>query len=143
MALIDKGKVGGTCLNYGCVPSKTLIYTADWVVEIREAAKLGIRTEWIDIDFPAIMARMRNTVTRGREGIGRAMFTHAGDKEAELAWYNATHRKKIRMDFAFVPHAVFTHPQIASVGLTEEQAARTMKSSSAGRIISIRSWERL
>jgi mycothione reductase len=56
------------------------------------------------------------------DAIGRKMFTHAGDKEAELAWHNARHRKKIRMDFESVPYAVYTHPQIASVGLTEQQA---------------------
>jgi dihydrolipoamide dehydrogenase len=61
------------------------------------------------------------------DAIGRAMFTHAGDKEAELAWHNATHRKKIRMDFAQVPHAVYTYPQIASVGLTEQQARKHHK----------------
>lgn len=58
------------------------------------------------------------------DAIGRAMFTHAGDKEAELAWHNATHRKKRRMDFEFVPHAVYTSPQIASVGMTEQQARK-------------------
>lgn len=56
------------------------------------------------------------------DAIGRAMFTHAGDKEAELAWHNATHRKKIGMNFEVVPHAVYTDPQIASVGMTEQQA---------------------
>jgi len=56
------------------------------------------------------------------DAIGRKMFTHAGDKEAELAWHNARHRKKTRMDFESVPYAVYTHPQIASVGLTEQQA---------------------
>ena len=58
------------------------------------------------------------------DAIGRQMFTHAGDKEAEIAWHNATEKKKIRMDFGAVPHAIFTHPQIASVGLTEEQARK-------------------
>jgi dihydrolipoamide dehydrogenase len=58
------------------------------------------------------------------DAIGGAMFTHAADKEAELAWHNATRRKKIRMDFAHVPHAVYTWPQIASVGLTEAQAGK-------------------
>jgi len=58
------------------------------------------------------------------DSIGRQMFTHAGDREAEVAWHNATHKKKMKMDFAAVPHAVFTHPQIASVGLTEEQARK-------------------
>ncbi len=56
--------------------------------------------------------------------IGRQMFTHAGDKEAGIAWHNATHDKKIKMDFTAVPHAVFTHPQIASIGLTETQARK-------------------
>ena len=61
------------------------------------------------------------------DAIGRQMFTHAGDKEAEIAWHNSTHKKKIRMDFGAVPHAVFTHPQIASVGLTEERAKQKYK----------------
>ncbi len=56
--------------------------------------------------------------------IGRQMFTHAGDKEAKIAWHNATHDDKIKMDFSAVPHAVFSHPQIASVGLTEAQARK-------------------
>jgi mycothione reductase len=335
-ALINKGHPGGTCVNYGCVPSKTLIHTADRIIEIREALKLGIRAEITDVDFRAVMDRMKGVVRSGREGIktaieatenidfydtechfisartveagnekimgrkifiasgarplvppvkgldgipyltnegvleivkkpvsliiigggyigleyahffsalgtrvimvarharllpseepeisellknelgrrieirtgvteevrqvesgyavrvkdidtgeakeisaeavmvatgrksnadllkvenagietdrnnfikvddylqtskkhiwalgdaaGRAMFTHAGDKEAEIAWHNATHRKKIRMDFGSVPHAIFTHPQIASVGMTEEQARQS------------------
>ena len=61
------------------------------------------------------------------DAIGRAMFTHAADKEAELAWHNATQRKKIRMDLTQVPYAVYTHPQIASVGLTEQQARENHK----------------
>jgi dihydrolipoamide dehydrogenase len=64
----------------------------------------------------------RERIWAAGDAIGRAMFTHAGDKEAEIAWNNATQRKKIRMDFGSVPHAVFTYPQIASVGLTEQQA---------------------
>ncbi|MBI5055743.1 MAG: dihydrolipoyl dehydrogenase [Nitrospirae bacterium] len=333
VALIDKGNPGGTCVNTGCVPSKTLIHTADRVLEVREAARLGIQAEITNVNFSAVMERMRGVVTTGIDGIkaaledtanidfynrqcsfiddhtleagdekirgkkifiasgarpvvpplkgldnvpyltnesvlglkekpesmiiigggyigveyahffsaigtkvtvvmrnarllpfeepeisellknelgkrveilaaeteevrqadggyalrvkdvgtgeskeisaealmvatgrqsnadllkienagleadranfikvddylqtnkkhiwalgdaiGRAMFTHAGDKEAEIAWHNATKRKKLRMDFQSVPHAVFTCPQIASVGLTEESA---------------------
>jgi mycothione reductase len=334
VALVDKGLPGGTCVNSGCVPSKTLIYTADRIIETRENTKFGIRSGMIDVNFRALMERMRRVVTRGRDAIkraikesenldfinkeghfideqtlatgdqkirgkqlfiatgarpsvpqikglekspfltnesvlglarrpdsiiligggfisleyahffsalgvkvkiidknptllpfgepeiskllkkelekrielhlgvetmeieqgsngytvlvkdirtgrgkritaaevmvnagrksnadllklehagietdhanfikvdkylrtnkkhiwalgdaiGRKMFTHAGDKEAELAWHNARHRKKIRMDFESVPYAVYTHPQIASVGLTEQQA---------------------
>ena len=61
-ALIDKGPlVGGTCLNWGCIPSKMLIYTADRIVEIEEAKKLGIEAEIKNIDFHSIMERMRKS----------------------------------------------------------------------------------
>src|SRR5512139_3625818 len=73
VALIDKGMVGGTCINYGCVPSKTLIHTADRVLEIREGAKLGIRAEITDLDFGAVMGRMRRAVRSGREGVREAI----------------------------------------------------------------------
>ncbi len=59
------------------------------------------------------------------DAIGRAMFTHAGDLEQRIAWHNATETAPIAMDFSAVPHAVYTHPQIASVGLTEEQARKS------------------
>ena len=336
VALVEKGNVGGTCINVGCVPSKTLIYSADRVTEIKESGRLGIQAEITRIDFPAIMQRMKSAVESGRNSImeaikdsvhldfhhgeghfvkdhtlevndgkikgkkifiaagarpiipsikglesveflnnenilelekspeslliigggyvaveyghffaamgtkvtmvqrnerllpneepevsdllikemrkrmeihtnaevlelaqgsngctavtadrntgarrditaerimvatgrrsnadllrvehtgvetdganfikvndhletnkrniwalgdiiGKQMFTHAGDREAELAWHNATHKKKMKMDFSAIPHAVFTHPQIASIGLTEEQAKK-------------------
>ena len=42
VAVVDKGPLGGTCLNLGCIPSKMLIFTADRIAEIQEAGKLGI-----------------------------------------------------------------------------------------------------
>jgi len=61
-ALIDKGPlIGGTCLNWGCIPSKMLIYAADRIEEIEEAKKLGIEAEIKNIDFHSIMERMRKS----------------------------------------------------------------------------------
>lgn len=72
-ALVDKGPLGGTCLNLGCIPSKMLTYPADRATEIRESSKLGITAHVKDIDFDVIMKRMSNTVAKGeahvREGI--------------------------------------------------------------------------
>ncbi|APV44535.1 dihydrolipoamide dehydrogenase [Dehalogenimonas formicexedens] len=62
VALIDRGPIGGTCLNVGCIPSKMLIFPADRIMEIRESAKLGIDTAIPAIDFKAIMNRMRHLV---------------------------------------------------------------------------------
>ncbi len=69
VALVDKGPLGGTCPNRGCIPSKILIYTADSIMEIREAAKLGITAEIKYIDFNAIMERMKESVLKGQEGM--------------------------------------------------------------------------
>jgi dihydrolipoamide dehydrogenase len=60
------------------------------------------------------------------DAIGKKMFRHAANQEAELAWHNAVHGKKSRLNYLTVPHAVFSWPEIASVGLTEEQAVRIM-----------------
>jgi mycothione reductase len=58
------------------------------------------------------------------DALGRQMFTHAADKEAEIAWQNATGTRKMKMNFDVVPHVVFSYPQIASVGLTESAAKK-------------------
>jgi mycothione reductase len=82
-ALIEKGHVGGTCLNVGCVPSKTLIFPADRIMEIREAVKLGVHAGIAKIDFAFIMRRMRKAVTTGRYFLKQAI------RETEnLAFYN-------------------------------------------------------
>jgi mycothione reductase len=54
--------------------------------------------------------------------IGKMMFKHAANYEAGIVWHNSTHDHKVKMDFSATPHAVFTNPQIASVGLKQEEA---------------------
>ncbi len=60
------------------------------------------------------------------DAIGKKMFRHTANTEAEIVWHNAEHGKKSRLNFLTVPHAVFSYPEIASVGLTEEQAIKLM-----------------
>ena len=67
VALVDKGPVGGTCANLGCIPSKMLIFAADRIAEIQEAGKLGIEVEIKNIDFGFIMERMRKSVRENHE----------------------------------------------------------------------------
>ncbi|QSJ19413.1 mercuric reductase [Nostoc sp. UHCC 0702] len=60
VALIEKHLMGGDCLNVGCVPSKTIIRSARVVGEIWDAKDLGINIPThVDVDFAAVMARMR------------------------------------------------------------------------------------
>jgi mycothione reductase len=93
--------------------------------DILDIHKTGVKTNqanYIDVD-DTLQTNMANIWALG-DAIGRQMFTHAGDMMQRIAWRNATSRKKISFDFSIVPHAVFTRPQIASLGLTEEQAAK-------------------
>jgi dihydrolipoamide dehydrogenase len=73
VAVVDKGNPGGTCVNFGCVPSKTLIHTADRITEIRQAHEFGINAHIAEIDFVDIMQRMRETVSSGRRSIEKAL----------------------------------------------------------------------
>ena len=73
VAVVDKGPLGGTCLNLGCIPSKMLIYAADRAVEIQEAMKLGIEAEIKRIDFGSIMERMRESVKEGQDYVRRGI----------------------------------------------------------------------
>ncbi len=73
VALVDKGPLGGTCANLGCIPSKMLIFAANRIAEIQEAKKLGIEAEIRNIDFGFVMERMRKSVRENqghmRQGI--------------------------------------------------------------------------
>ena len=62
VALVEHGKMGGTCINVGCVPSKMLIYPADVLATIKEAKKLGINATVNSVDFNNIMGRMHELV---------------------------------------------------------------------------------
>lgn len=59
VALIERHKMGGDCLNTGCVPSKALISSARLIDQIRRAPEWGLQKQEPRFDFPAIFSRMR------------------------------------------------------------------------------------
>jgi pyruvate/2-oxoglutarate dehydrogenase complex dihydrolipoamide dehydrogenase (E3) component len=59
VALVERGLMGGDCLNVGCVPSKALISAARQAASIREAAHYGIESSAPNVDFAEVMQRMR------------------------------------------------------------------------------------
>ena len=65
VALVAREHLGGTCMNVGCVPSKTLLYVADTVIQIKGAGRLGVHAEITSMDFPSIMRRMREARKKG------------------------------------------------------------------------------
>ena len=55
---------------------------------------------------------------------GKHMFKHVANYESEIVFYNAFEGRNVRGDYHAVPHAIFTEPQIAAVGMSEEEARK-------------------
>jgi len=64
VALIEKNRMGGDCLNTGCVPSKALIRTARIMAESRDSRRYGIRRMEAELDFGDVMARVREVIKK-------------------------------------------------------------------------------
>ena len=62
VALIEKHKMGGDCLNTGCVPSKTLIKTAKFIHDMRRHRELGIKSVQFEFDFAEVMDRVQQKI---------------------------------------------------------------------------------
>jgi len=60
--LIEKGKMGGDCLNYGCVPSKALIAAGHAAETIRTSAEFGVNGHEPEIDFPRVNAHVHDVI---------------------------------------------------------------------------------
>ena len=63
VAVIEKDRLGGTCLNRGCIPSKMLIHPADVAIEIKEAHRFDIHHDpKFNVDFAKLVERISSTV---------------------------------------------------------------------------------
>jgi dihydrolipoamide dehydrogenase len=69
VALIEKDKVGGTCLHRGCIPTKALLHAAEVADSARESAKFGIRTALQGIDMPGVLSYQESVVDRLWKGL--------------------------------------------------------------------------
>src|SRR5215472_3770811 len=69
VALIEKDKVGGTCLHRGCIPTKALLHAAEVADATRESAKFGIRTAFEGVDMPGVLAYQQSVVDRLWKGL--------------------------------------------------------------------------
>lgn len=90
-ALAERAELGGTCLNRGCIPTKTLMHSANLYRELADADQMGIKVTGAQADFKAMHARKTQVVEQLRNGVaqllkgngvdvltGTAAFTSAG-----------------------------------------------------------------
>ena len=69
VAIVEKSRMGGTCLNRGCIPSKLLIHSADVAETIRTASTFGINVHGYSVDFARIVQRSNSIVDSDSDGI--------------------------------------------------------------------------
>jgi dihydrolipoamide dehydrogenase len=80
---VEKEFLGGTCLNWGCIPSKAMIGSVERLHQAKTSDKLGIKvTGPVEADFAAIMARKDKIVTTQRGGVGM-LFKKNGVRHVE------------------------------------------------------------
>ncbi len=74
--LIEKDKLGGVCLNRGCIPTKALVSTAELLNNLQRAGEFGIQVKDYSFDFPAIMKRKDMITRRLSSGVEQLMKTN-------------------------------------------------------------------
>jgi mycothione reductase len=99
----------------GRVPNSDRLHVEATGIEVDERGYIKVN-EYLETSKPRIWAFGDIT--------GHHMYKHVANREAFLAWHNAAHDHKAPMTYDAIPHAVFTYPQIAGVGLTEAEALK-------------------
>lgn len=85
VVLIEKGKMGGDCLNYGCVPSKALIAAGKQAHIMRSGEKFGIKAAEPVVDFKAVMKHVKSVIATIAPHDSVERFTSLGVKVIEAA----------------------------------------------------------
>lgn len=105
VVLIEKGEMGGDCLNRGCVPSKALLAAAARAQAMREAAGFGVAAVEPQVDFAAVMDHVRQTIA--------AIAPHDSQERFERLGVTVLRE-----------HGAFSGPQTVRAGETEITARR-------------------
>jgi pyruvate/2-oxoglutarate dehydrogenase complex dihydrolipoamide dehydrogenase (E3) component len=93
VALVERRHVGGTCINTGCTPTKTMVASAQIAHYARHAARWGVRTGPVSVDLARVVARKRDIVERFRTGKEESLKATANlDLYREHARFVDAHR---------------------------------------------------
>lgn len=84
VALVEREELGGVCLNWGCIPTKTLIYTAELYRKMQHAKDYGLAVDGLKVDLKALRKRKNDVVRRNKNGVksllkGNNVDVHQGD----------------------------------------------------------------
>ena len=92
VALVERAKLGGTCLHQGCIPTKALLHTADVYQEAKTGAALGIVVSGLELDWPAANARKQKIVDQLHKGLQFLMKKNKIEVVAGTATFESPQR---------------------------------------------------
>ncbi len=75
-AIIERDALGGVCLNWGCIPTKALLRTAEVYTNMKHASEFGLKADNIGFDIDAVIKRSRGVANKLSGGIGYLMKKH-------------------------------------------------------------------
>ncbi|ELZ00690.1 Dihydrolipoyl dehydrogenase [Natrialba aegyptia DSM 13077] len=75
VAVVEKGPLGGTCLNRGCIPSKQLLYHAEVMETLERADEFGIHADVTGVDFADIVREVNDDVSSSSDSIHHGLRT--------------------------------------------------------------------
>jgi dihydrolipoamide dehydrogenase len=93
--IVEKEKMGGTCLNVGCIPTKALLHTAKLYHTVQEEANNGLRVEGISLDWPALMAHKDAIVNRLVQGVKGLLKAHGVKTHSGRAVLKDAHKVQV------------------------------------------------
>lgn len=110
VAVIEKGQLGGVCLNKGCIPTKTLISSIEVLNHVKDASAFGIDVASYKINFHKINQRKEEVVNRLRQGIS-TLF-----KARKIAFFNAEAKLKGPNEIEAGSHTIAAKAIIIATG---------------------------
>lgn len=97
VALIERGELGGVCVNTGCTPTKTMVASARLAYQARRAAEYGVRTGPVSVDLAAVRERKRAMVSGARENYASRLAQDGLDLIAGEARFTGPHTVEVML----------------------------------------------
>jgi dihydrolipoamide dehydrogenase len=127
VAMVEKDKVGGTCLHYGCIPTKALLHAAEVTDEVRDGSSIGINASLDSIDMKGVNGYKDNVVGglyKGLQGLVKAAKIEVVEGEGRLVAPNTVQVGDRQLTGRHVVLATGSYPR-SLPGLTIEGRVMT------------------
>lgn len=98
VVLVDKEKIGGVCLNRGCIPAKSLIHAAGFQEDIQHWDEIGIHTDNLEVDFEEVQDWKNNVIERLTGGVKQMLEAEGVEFKKGKAFFQDSNTVRIEME---------------------------------------------